>query len=106
MYNKTNYQIRFGYSKDFLTAREPHFGEWIDIGNTKSSGWNNECTIIGRGASSNIIHHKWLWVRDGTSLFDTVESESWSKKWLSIIKEPAKVSEQSWKDQLKRHGLK
>jgi hypothetical protein len=96
LWNKATGETKFIYSKDFDTAREPHVGEWISVSRDGS---------VKRGISNRIWHHKWLLVRDTYVKFDVFESKEWSKKWLSILKEPAKKTDESWKEQLKRYGL-
>jgi hypothetical protein len=95
-WNKLTKEIKFFYSPDFDTAREPHIGEWVSISNDKT---------IRKGKSDLIWHHKWLWVRNNYTKFDAYESINWSELWLSKLKEPAKKTDKDWKKQLKKYKL-
>lgn len=97
MYDTSNNMVRFDEAPDFDTAREPKVGNFIKVMP------NGEAT---KGSSSNIWHHKWLWVKDDYSGFNVEESKLWSAKWLGILTETAKGTQKTWDKQLENHGLK
>lgn len=64
----------FFHSPDFDTAHEPTAGNYVRVsGDTTKTG-----------STSNILHHKWLWVNDDYKGFDVNASMNRSKKWLAL----------------------
>ena len=60
---------------DFDTADEPHVGVYWTVAPGKPPK---------RGQTSQIWHHKWLWVDDDYRGFDVDQSFERSRKWLAI----------------------
>lgn len=84
---------------EFDTAREPRVGRMFGI------RYDDQTTFVTK-SYPQIFHHKWIWVKNDYTGFDISESWEWSKKWLSILKEPADGSNlNNWEQQLKRYNL-
>lgn len=94
---KRPYRVRFDSCLDFDTAREPSPGEmwWIypETGDVKRS-WTTQ-----------VFHHKWLWVLPKYNGFNVRESYEWSKLWLSKVNEVANGYPDMWEKQLEKYGL-
>ena len=88
--------LRFDEAPDFDTAREPIPGTMFSVDTSTGK-------IIKR-YSSQIWHHKWLWVKEDYKGFDVKESYEWSKKWLEKISSPSGYLDK-WKAELKAVGL-
>lgn len=91
-------KVAFQEAPDFDTAGEPVVGDYVTV----------DCGdgTVSTGHSNYIWHHKWEWVRNDYTGFDVAESWNWSKKWLSVLKEPSDGNGLSrWKTQLKRYNL-
>ena len=98
-YSPKEYQITLSDSPDFDYASEPIVGNICKIDLTTMQ-------VISRRFVKQIWHHKWLWVDDDYTGFDTKTSWEWSKKWLSVLTEPANGSNiNNWMHQLYRFGL-
>lgn len=90
--------VRFDETPDFNFAREPTVGCMIS--------YNFKENTFSISESSQIWHHKWLWVEPNYTDFNVGESYKWSKIWLSKLQEPASGFLDIWKKQLKTIGLK
>lgn len=85
-------------SPDFDTDREPVVGRMFLIRADRT-------TRVTR-FYNQIYHHKWCFVKNDYTGFDVRESWEWSKKWLSVLTEPADGSNiENWNAQLKRFNL-
>jgi len=91
-----NRRIRFDEAPDFDSAREPHVGDYVELGPYLFS--------IRRGHSNSIWHHKWMWVDDDYTGFNVEESYLWSKFWTKYIRRPS-GSERIWIKQLNESGI-
>jgi 8-oxo-dGTP pyrophosphatase MutT (NUDIX family) len=67
-------KFTFFNSPDFDTAHEPVAGNYITVSGDKSKAGN----------TSQIWHHKWLWVKEGYRGFDVDASHRRSLAWLKI----------------------
>lgn len=90
--------VRFDEAKGFDTEREPVIDHIIKVNTVKRE--------IYERYSSQIWHHKWLWVTEDYSGFNVQESYKWSKLWLSKLNEVASGSATKWKKQLEKIELK
>lgn len=98
-YDPVTQEILFQEAPDFDTAREPVVGNAVFV-NPKEGSVSRERHY------PQIWHHKWLWVKNDYSGFDVEDSWNWSKKWLSILEEPADGSNQgNWVAQLSRYHI-
>ncbi|MCQ2316332.1 MAG: DNA cytosine methyltransferase [Bacteroidales bacterium] len=88
MWDKAKNIYRFDESPDFDTAREPIPGRQVTVDLNKGS-------ITRDRYSSDIWHHKWLWVENDYQGFDVDEAWNWSKTYLSTIR-PVMPSEHSF----------
>lgn len=68
--------IRFDEAPDFDSAREPMVGKWLNL----TPEWR-----VKRDFSSQIWHHKWLWVKPSYQNFDVSQSQAWSAKYCPLI---------------------
>ena len=90
--------ITFQEAPNFDTEREPKVGNYITV--------NLNNNIIKIGYSNYIWHHKWEWVKNDYTGFNVEESWNWSKKWLSVLQEPADGNGiDRWNAQLIKYGL-
>jgi hypothetical protein len=67
--------ITFINSPDFDSSNEPMVGNYIVVKNDETTR---------TGSSKSIWHHKWLWVKDDYSGFDTMDSFERSMKYLKL----------------------
>lgn len=92
-YNRNFDSIRFESSENFDTAREPYAGKCITV-------FPDGEMIISN--STQIYHHKWMWVLDDYTGFNVKESYNWSKYYLEKLKiVPRSGSQAAWDKQLK-----
>lgn len=70
--------ITFTQSPDFDTAHEPVVGKQLLV---KADGTKK---IMKPLSDPWIYHHKWLWVKDDYSGFDTEQSKQRSASWTSL----------------------
>jgi hypothetical protein len=94
---KKPHLIRFDESPNFDSEREPSPGRIWHI--------DTETGEVTAGATNQIFHHKWLWVKTDYLGFNVDESYEWSKLWLSKFEEPASGYLNKWKEQLEAVGL-
>lgn len=103
IFNCVRYDLKSGSialveAPDFDRAREPVVGRMFTI---KPDG----STSVSR-SYNQIWHHKWLWVMNGYPGFNVGNSWEWSKKWLSVLTEPADGSNlENWEAQLAQFNL-
>lgn len=98
-YNLDNGDVSLVECPDFDTAREPVVGRYFTIS-------YSDLTVLKSIPYTQIFHHKWLFVKDDYTGFDLKESWEWSKKWLSVLTEPADGSSlQNWQSQLAKFNL-
>ena len=68
--------VVFMHSPDFDTATEPVAGNWCRV--------NPDGPAVRLGRTTNIWHHKWLWVMDDYKGFDVEASFQRSQIWLAL----------------------
>jgi hypothetical protein len=68
--------VVFMHSPDFDTAAEPVAGNWCRV--------DPDAGELKVGHTSNIWHHKWLWVMDDYDGFDVDASFQRSQDWLEL----------------------
>ena len=68
--------VVFMHSPDFDTAAEPVAGNWCRV--------DLDAGEVEGGRTSNIWHHKWLWVMDDYKGFDVEASFQRSQVWLAL----------------------
>ena len=94
---KTPHIVRFDTCEGFDTFDCPFVGRLFYVD-----------TITHRitfGHTSQIFHHKWLWVRPDYDGFDVQESYEFSKLWLSKFEEPASGYIEKWEEQLRKYNI-
>ena len=95
-YNDKDKSIRFDEAPNFDTAREPIPGNTITVKKDGSVGEPRNVT--------QILHHKWQWVKDDYPGFNVKEEYNWSKDWLEKgVK--ATGSRRIWEENLKKAKL-
>lgn len=94
---KKPYIVRFDICDGFLTEREPVIGRMVFVDTESGKVWNKY--------STQIYHHKWLWVPEEFDGFDVQESYEWSKYWLSKLPEVASGYPHKWEKQLKKYNI-
>lgn len=91
--------LRFDFSPEFDTAREPGIKEFAYVSLSEQSA-------VRKPAGKSIWHHKWLWVDPSYKGFDVKEAWEWSKLWLSTLNETANGSSiDAWNKQMDKYGL-
>lgn len=92
--------IRLDYSPNFDTAYCPYvyLMYFIDITTDRSEK-------VPVKYNGQILHHKWLWVKEDYKGFDVIKSWEFSRLWLSKFREPASGYEWKWNEQLSKYGL-
>ena len=97
-YSPFTNSVDFVECPDFDSAREPVVGRICRIdkkGRIKISIFYNF-----------IYHHKWTFVLNDYSGFDVEQAWEWSRKWLSVLTEPADGhSIENWITQLNKFEL-
>jgi hypothetical protein len=68
--------VVFMHSPDFDTSQEPVAGKWCRV--------DMDDLTVKHGSTSNIWHHKWLWVMDDYRGFDVEVSYQRSQDWLAL----------------------
>ena len=68
--------LTFFASPDFDTAEEPTAGPYVRVGPTGA---------VKAGQTTNLWHHKWLWVADNYAGFDVEASKQRSRSWLALL---------------------
>ena len=95
-YNDKDKSIRFDEAPNFDTAREPIPGNTITVKKDGSVGEPRNVT--------QILHHKWQWVKDNYPGFNVKKEYNWSKDWLEKgVK--ATGSRRIWEENLKKAKL-
>jgi len=77
-YDESNGNVTFISSPDWDSSDEPIVGDAILIRGDGSE------RLINQKKSPQIYHHKWLFVNDGYTGFNTEESKERSRKWLKV----------------------
>lgn len=77
-FDESNGNITFINSPDWDSADEPIVGDAILIRGDGSE------RLIKQKKSPQIYHHKWLFVNDGYTGFNTEESKERSRRWLKV----------------------
>ncbi len=77
-FDESNGNVTFINSPDWDSSDEPIVGDAILIRGDGSE------RLIKQKKSPQIYHHKWLFVNDGYSGFNTEESKERSRKWLKV----------------------
>jgi hypothetical protein len=70
-------------SPDFDSADEPTAGEYCRV-NLPGKGCGSQPVVTAIRRTSNIWHHKWLWVTDDYEGFDVEASFQRSQVWLAL----------------------
>ena len=74
-WDKKKGNVTFFHSPEFNTVHEPSAGDYVTI---------KKNFTAKKAYTSQIWHHKWLWVKDDYKGFDVEESFNRSKQWLQL----------------------